>query len=909
MVGFAVMRVLICLCFALLIACGKPANLTPPIYAPLPAPDADQEGAPTARLPADTHPLRYQLTLELVPDRPVYRGTVHIEVALDRPRETLWLHQKGIRASLVQVQRVGMEPLVGKLESVTPSGLTALRLPQPVGPGVARIEIDFEADVGKRLSGLYRAEASGVPYLFTQFEPIAAREAFPCFDEPRFKTPFEVTLRVKPEHVAVANTLEVSSELASDGLRNVRFAPTEKLPTYLVAFAVGPFDVVNAPPIPVSEVRARPVPLRGIAVKGRGKDLAYALAETKPLLEHLEHYFGIAYPYDKLDLIAVPDFSAGAMENAGAITFRDTILLIGSDATENQRRLLAYVNAHELAHQWFGNLVTMPWWDDIWLNEAFATWMGTLVVNQVYPHYRALLGALSSAQHAMEVDSQAATRQIRQPVSSDDQISGAFDAITYAKGGAVLGMFERYLGAEMFRAGLRLYMQRHRFGNATAADLLAALTDVSGKPELKSAFFSFLEQPGVPLVTAQVSCEAQQPKLRVSQSRYLPLGSSASPNQRWELPLCVRYGDAGEAHEQCVLLKEPELEISLDAKACPTWLMPNAGAQGYYRWALSSKDVKALMAALPQLTLSERVSFASNLLAAMRAGALPAEEALAALTDLARSPERQVLEAVLAAFSAVEDELLDEKTLPAYRAKLAALLQPIYRQLGLFAIDGGADAELGLKRATVVRALGLSARDAALGAQLAKFGRAELGLGEAPPGVLPTELRSVALGVALRDDPKQLLEPAIARLLVSEDAQERTRILSAIGSLDDPAYSPRVLSLGLEPRLRTNERLGPLFGQAGQMRTHQAAVDWLTQHFDTYLAQLNINARPRVFGVLARACQADEIGREEAFFRPRAEAVPGAPHEFALALESAKLCEAFRVRQGASAQRFFATSP
>ncbi len=912
------MRVLICLLCALFVSCGKPAQLTPPIYAPMPAPDADQESSDRTRLPDDTHPLRYAIELTLIPERPTYQGKVAIEIALDRPRETLWLHQKGVRASRVQVVRVGLDPLTGVLEGVTPSGLTALRLPQPIGPGVARIEIDFEADVGERLSGLYRAQAAGVPYLFTQFEPIAAREAFPCFDEPRFKTPFEVTLRVKPEDTAVSNTLQISSETTSDGLRAVRFAPTEKLPTYLVAFAVGPFDVVEAPPIPANEVRATALPLRGIAARGRGKELAHALAETRPLLEQLERYFAIAYPYDKLDLIAVPDFSAGAMENAGAITFRDSILLVGPDATESQRRRLAYVNAHELAHQWFGNLVTMPWWDDIWLNEAFATWMGNRVVDQVYPEYQALLGALSSAQHAMDVDSRAAARQIRQPITGDERISNAFDAITYEKGGAVLAMFERYLGPEPFRAGLRLYMQRHRFGSATAYDLLQALAEASEKAESKAAFASFLEQPGVPLVTARVSCEeGAQPTLSLGQARYLPLGSSASPEVRWKLPVCVRYGSADGVHEQCMLL-EDEQRVPLTGASCPQWLMPNAGAQGYYRWALSSEDVKALLAALPELSLPERVSFASNLLAAMRAGTLSAAEGLAALAQLARSPDRPVLETVVSAFAAVERDLLDEASLPAYRAKLIALLGPTYRELGLLPAEGAtspaktaqdesaAAVEQGLKRAVVVRALALSARESALSVALDKYGRAELGVGPAPQRALPQDLRDEAISVALRRAPTELLETAIARLLSAEDAQERGRLLSAISTLDDPAFTPRILDLSLEPRLRTNERISPLFGQAGQPLTHRAAMGWLEQHIDTYLAQLNGNVRARAFAVLGYACEGSEIARGKAFLEQRVPSVPGAEHQFALALESAKLCEAFRAQQAASARAFFA---
>jgi alanyl aminopeptidase len=342
--------------------------------------------------------------------------------------------------------------------------------------------------------------------------------------------------------------------------------------------------------------------------------------------------------------------------------------------------------------------------------------------------------------------------------------------------------------------------------------------------------------------------------------------------------------------------------------------MPNAGAQGYYRWALSSQDVKALLAAQPQLSLPEQVSLASNLLAAMRAGALSAEEAMVALAQLARSPDRPVLETVLSAFAAVEHDLLDDKTLVTYRAKLISLLEPTYRELGLLPrASAGAEVqdpatavEQGLKRAVVVRSLALSARDPALSSELAKFGRAELGVGTAPPGALQNDLRDEAISCALREDPKKLLETAIARLLASEDAQERARLLSAISTLEEPTVSSRILDLALEPRLRTNERLSPLFGQAARRQTHETASRWLEQHFDTFVAQLNSNMRPRLFALLGYACAAPDIERERAFLEPHLSQVPGADHEFALALESAQLCEAFRARQSDSARAYFA---
>jgi alanyl aminopeptidase len=389
---------------------------------------------------------------------------------------------------------------------------------------------------------VYRAAAEGANYVFTQFEPISAREAFPCFDEPRFKTPFELVLRVPKDKVAVANTRELSANDFERGLREVHFAPTEKLPSYLIAFAVGPLDVVAAPNLAKHVVRNHELPLRGVAIGGRGPELAFSLHETPPLLLWLENYFGVAYPYDKLDLIAVPDFGAGAMENAGAITFRDTLLLVRPDAPEQQKRTFGYVDAHELSHQWFGNLVTMPWWDDIWLNEAFATWMGTRAINGVHPEYEADLGALSATHGAMEVDSRTSARKIRQPIESDHDIENAFDAITYSKGGAVLSMFERYLGADEFQAGLRRYMDRFRFGSATARDLVRTLAEVSNESALEGAFFGFLDQPGVPELQVKLDCTSTPPALELAQSRYLPLGTTAQSEARWQIPFCARFG-------------------------------------------------------------------------------------------------------------------------------------------------------------------------------------------------------------------------------------------------------------------------------------------------------------------------------------------------------------------------------
>ena len=895
----------------LLLACGKPAELTPPIHVPPPAPEGVREVPPEGRLPADTRPEAYSLSLVLDPSGTTYRGAVAIDVLLERPRDTIWLHNRGPRVTGVAVERPSAEPLVGTLERVGESGLSALRLGQPVGPGRVRLRIEFEAEFGTHLTGLYRTESGGEPYLFTQFEPISAREAFPCFDEPRFKTPFEITLRVPKQLAAISNTRVLEEREVDATQRELRFARTEKLPTYLIALAVGPLDLVAGPTIAPNQQRARELPLRGAAVRGRGGDLGYALRETGPLLTWLERYFAVAYPYDKLDLIAVPDFGAGAMENAGAITFRDTLLLVRDDAPEQQKRSLAYVNAHELAHQWFGNLVTMPWWDDIWLNEAFATWMGMRAVAAVHPEYEPELGALSATHGAMELDSRKAARKIRQPIESDHDIESAFDAITYSKGGAVLSMFERYLGPETFRRGLAAYMERYRFGTATARDLVQTLGEVSGQDALESAFFSFLDQPGVPELQVKLDCTKGKPEIELSQRRYLPLGSSADASGQWQIPVCLRFGDkatpkGGAATEQCLLMSEPTLRMPLDAERCPGWLMPNAGAQGYYRWALPDEALDGLVQQRNVLTVPEQMSLSNNIGALLRAGRIAPKRALAAQRALAGSPHRHVVESALKTYWLVY-ELLDPPSLPAFRAEVAATLRPLYQKLGLLPRAGGSvRGEEKLLRASIVRALYALAEEPTVTRELARLGRPLIESGTSEDKALPSELIELALAAALREGGAPLFERAIEQLFAASDGLVRGRLLTALSATRDPALSARVLGLSLDPRLRTNERLLPLYGQSAMPETRGEAFSWVQQNLQALLNLLGAHGGNDLIGTAGGFCTEERAREVEQFFGPKSASIPGGPRELALTLETIRTCAALREAHGEALRALYA---
>ncbi|MBX3273200.1 MAG: M1 family metallopeptidase [Sandaracinaceae bacterium] len=901
---------------ALAASCGGPATAPPEFSAAegrayggeADAPPSEAgEPIPVGRLPEGVTPLHYTLWLEVVPSRERFRGRADIRVRLDAPRRVIWLHGHDLNVTEAEVLPEGREAVLARYEEVHDSGVAALHLEREVGPGEVEISLGYDAPFDRQLKGLYRVDTGGESYAFTQFEATSARYAFPCFDEPRFKTPFDLTLSVSPAHEAIANTLVVSTERV-EGMKEVRFAETLPLPTYLVAMAVGPLDVVEHAPIPPSSVRSRPLPFRGVAARGRGPRLAYALEHTAALLAWLEEYFGIEYPYDKLDIIAVPDFASGAMENAGAITFREVLLLLDPDeAPEDQRRGFAHVMAHELAHQWFGNLVTMPWWDDIWLNEAFATWMGTKCVHAVHPAYQADVGMVRSVHYAMGADSLVSARRIRQPIETNHDIRNAFDAITYRKGGGVLEMFERWMGEATFRDGIREHLRRHAHGTATATDLLDALGHVAER-DVATPFETFLEQPGVPLLEATRSCGAEGNALVVRQRRYLPVGSAGDADQRWQVPVCVRFAAGRDVRSTCALVTEPEARIDLGPR-CPDWVMPNAGAAGYYRWTLPREDVARLTGAgWRHLDARERLSVADALSAAYHAGTLDAAAVLGSAPRLAADGARYVALEPMGLLSFAHDHVARDE---AERARVEAFAERTYRAraraLGWGPRAGRAeDGETALLRQSVLSFLASTARSEAVRREAARRGRAYLGEGALRPDAVEASLVPLALSAAVEEGDEAFFDALLERALASDDALFRGHALAALGATRDPALATRALRIALDPRLRVNELTITLERQLAMRETRDAAWVWLTEHFDEVFARAASTRAGYAPWAAAGFCSEARAAEVAAFFAPRIEALPGGPRNLAGALEAIRLCAARVEAQRESTLRFFA---
>jgi alanyl aminopeptidase len=898
------------LLLALLSACGAPAPA--PLSTPTEggetvavAPEAPTPPAvPEGPLPDSVTPLSYAIELRLDPRQDRFSGVVDIRARFERPTERFWMH-----GALLEVRRAWVAP-----GPVDPSGATAVPatwaasareglaevvLDGPVGPGEATIHLEYDAPFDRQLKGIYRVDVGEDRYAFTQFEATSARYAFPGFDEPRFKTPFHVAITARSEDRVVANTLETASADAGEGFTRHVFAETLPLPTYLIALAVGPLDVVEGAPIPGNAVRSAPLPFRGVATRGRGPELRYAMEHTAAIVASLEGYFGIAYPYDKLDIIAVPDFASGAMENAGAITFREQLLLLGSRPPEEQIHAFTNVMAHELAHQWFGNLVTMPWWNDIWLNEAFATWMAFRTVEEVAPDQHADLGRIASVHGAMGADSLAAARRIRQPVETDHDIRNAFDAITYQKGMGVLAMFEAWLGEETFRGGIRRYLAAHRFGTATGEDLLAALSAESGR-DVATPFFTFLEQPGVPSLRVGIACGEGGRVIEIVQARTRPLGSTLDAAGAWQIPVCVRYGDRRRTHEACTLLTGPSARIDVEGDACPTWVMPNASAAGYYRWSLGAAELRALIeTGFRHLTPAERLSTANNVRAAFGAGTASLADVAFALDRIAADETRHVRIEAAPFYQWLIDEALSGEARARARDHVAALYGEAWGALGWSPRRREA-AGSALLRRDLLGIMVRIARAPAVRAEAAERGRRWLGMsdGALHPDSLEPDLLAPALWAALHPEEGEADAAVFDRMIEafagSSDALIRQRLLTVLSSVEDPALAGRALALNEDPRLRVNEVMVPLFAQAETPEGRTRAFGWVTERFDALSSRLATTRAGYVPLAFGGFCGEDARERLEAFFAPRIEALPGGPRNLAAALETIALCAARR---------------
>lgn len=878
---------------AIVTACGGPTpSATPDPQSGLDASTGAlaTAGIPEGQLPEGVTPMAYRLDLRTDPSSDSYSGSVEIDVRLDEQTEFLYLHSVGPEVSSALAVYEGGTTVAATFEGdLAPGGVSRLSFASPLPAGTATLRLVYTAPYNLGLAGLYKASQAGKDYLATQMEPIDARRAFPSFDEPRFKTPWTISVTAPAGNQVISNGAQVSTAVQDDGWVKHTFATTRPIQSYLVALAVGPYDSLTTRPIPANEIRAENVPLTSSSPAGKRDQLETSHEATFAMLKFQEAYFNTPYPYGKLDLIAVPDFAYGAMENAGAIIYRESAFLIDERTSLGARRGALTTHAHELAHQWFGNLVTPAWWDDIWLNEAFATWMSYKTMHAYDPEGGFDRSPIQRGIGAMGADSLASARQIRNPITANGDILSAFDGITYSKGGHVLSMFENYLGETAFREGIRLHMTRFEDGVADVNDFMTSLADGSGNDRIVESFKSFIFQPGIPFLNVNMSCSQGSERLDIVQSRYAPLGSTINTDATWQVPFAVTLGYGDKVERVSELLTESDTRIAL-YDGCPDWIMPNAGGAGYWRFTLSDGNWQALAENFDKLSGGEQMMFADSLGAAFSAGQVSAEAMLAGLAvtpqgawDAARIPLGRL---------AGLTRILDEADQDLMRVRLRTTYRPIYD--ALVARDDLSQGET-LFMQNVYGTLVEVVRETDLRADLKARAEKYVGLNGAPEAsALPAAELGSGIRVGVEEGQTAFFKAALDFAKASQNQAERRSIFNILAGNGGLEEVTGLLDEALGEDFQGQEALFMHYAAIGHEDEAVADLGWsrFQRDFETLLGRVPEIRKPQMAGVAGSFCDAAKTDAAEAFIISKADLIPGYERPLAQAVERARLCAA-----------------
>lgn len=871
------MRLLILIIVSISLACGGGAK-PKPASTKIDLSTVKVDG--NKRLENDVIPTHYTLELNVDPAKDRFSGKVDIAATLTNSKQVLILHGEDLDISSSTITVKGSdEVLVANVVKGENNGL-ALVLDKPIAAGDIVISMKYSAPLDETPTGLYRVKDGDGWYAFTQFEPLEARQAFPCFDEPRFKTPFLTTITAPAGKIAVSNTPSAQKE------NTFSFEESKPLPTYLVAFAIGEFDIVQADPDAIPGV-----PFRVITTKGKGDMANYMLKRTPKILATLSDYFGEAYPYKKLDVIAVPNFSSGAMENAGLVTFRETLLLIQPEnASIREKRAAVSVMAHELAHMWFGDLVTMEWWDDLWLNEAFATWMARKIVEKILPSLEVDIDAINTKSWVMSTDSQAATRSIRQPITNGGDVYNAFDGLTYQKGAAVIEMFESWVGDEALKTGVRTYLKKYAFGSATTDQFFAEI-DASTKMEVGTKMKTFLDQPGVPLLDMTLVCAPNAEKKKmisidISQSRYLPHGSAASAGTPWSAPFCVRYEEKGKSKVRCDVIDAKTKKVEFETARCPKWYYPNAGESGYYIWKMPDADLENLSKRyISKLTVRERVGLFSNVEALLSAHIVEPDTYIKSIKTMAREKHRSLVSKTVGTLTGFERILGDERAKTKFSRRAKSLLSRHMNRVG-YKKRNRESIETSIIRPSLLSSMANVAQDSRAKKLAAKMTADFF----KDPTSVPADLIGFALNTTARDGDEELWKAFKTAFDKAPTPSIRGKAINALGSFRDPALREKSLALFLDATFRSQDfysLVGPMF----HPDSFPALWDWFTKNYEGILSILGNKSEARMPRMGGGFCDTDGKAKVAEFFsKASGRLKPGAQRTLTNTLGSIDQC-------------------
>ncbi len=839
--------------------------------------------ASAQRLPEIARPENYKLTFTPDLDNAKFEGEETLTIRVLKPTSEITLNAADIDFHDVTIANGGATQKA-KATPEKEKEMVVLSVEKPLAAGTATLHITYGGILNSEMRGFYLGKDDrGRKYAATQFEATDARRAFPSFDEPDYKATFDITTVAPKGMVAISNQKVVSDTPGPGDKHTVRFATTAKMSAYLAALVVGNFEYV--------EGEADGIPIRVYSTPGKKEMGQFALESAEHILGYYDEYFGIKYPYGKLDLIGLPDFSAGAMENTGCITFREVILLIDEkQGSVDLKKTIASVIAHEMAHQWFGDLVTMKWWDDVWLNEGFATWMSSKPVQAWKPEWNFNLDDVSNAGGTLNVDSLANTRPIHQAADTPDQIQELFDGIAYGKAAAVLRMLESYLGEETFRAGVNAYLTQHKYGNATAEDFWDAQAKTSKKP-VDTIMPTWVKQAGVPMINVKAQCSGSSTSVSVAQQRYyFDRTKFEAPNdQLWQIPICLKGSTTANGAPKCELLTKKEETFTLPG--CSTWVLGNAGAAGYYRVGYQPEAVQGLASdAETKLTAAERIALQDDIWASVRVGREPVGDYLAFAQGLQADRNRAVLEAVLGRLNYIGQYLVSDSDRDNFRAWLRQLLSPAMKDVGWEPKPGESDEQRTL-RARLFGALGYDARDPEALAEARKVADKAL----ADPSSVDHELAGAAMPLAALSGDAEFYDKVMAAMKDAKSPELYYEYFFTLPQFSDPKLLQRTLDFSISPDVRSQDALQLVTNVLGNPAGEKLAWGFIRQHWSELEKAGGPFASAQVVGATSVFCDAGLRDQVTEFFT--AHKVEAAERTYKQSIERINNCVDLKTQQ------------
>lgn len=841
------------------------------------------------RLPSNVTPRHYVLRIDPDIEAETFTGSVAIEIEIDQPCSEITLNSEALTISAVSVATPGSEPIAVAFS--IDDELQRLTLTGDFAAGDAVVSCSFSGAFDENLVGFYLSrftdeDGSELKLATTQFEATHARKAFPCWDEPMWKATFDIELVVDADHQAIANSAETSRTPLEDGRHLVSFATTMKMSTYLVAFVVGPLQASET-------VDVDGVPLRVISVAGKDPRLAdFALDCGAFALRYFSEYFDINYPGDKVDLIAIPDFAFGAMENLGCITFRETLLLIDpNSATQPELQRAADVINHELAHMWFGDLVTMKWWNGLWLNEAFATFMEMRCTDAYKPEWQRWVDFGIGRSAAFNVDATAATRPIEFEVVSPEDAEGMFDILTYEKGAAVVRMLEQHLGEGPFRAGIRRYMREHAYGNAETTDLWDAIeAEMASTPNAVPArqiMDSWIFQGGFPLVSVELAPNGTT--LTISQERFANSGGDEAAEQQWMVPLRYRWQSAtGEPVTEKLLLDSESVEIELPEAA--EWVVANAEGASFVRVSYPPEALDRLAeVALADLTAVERYALVDDAWASVLADAMSASAFLSLLEMLTAEHDRSVWGRMITGFASL-NRLLDDESRVAFHAVVHDALVPALAGLTLSPQPEDTDLARQL-RGDLIRAMGTLANDH----EIQEEAKRTLAEAMRDPELVEASIVAAATDVVASIGDEADFADFIRAAEDTSTPQEELRYLYATADFPEPALHEQMYARVLDGRIRSQNAHFWLRRSMLNPATRAQTWSFIKENWDALVELLASSSVVRMVEAVSRLVEPGDVEATQAFFD--AHPVPQGEKTLAQTLEQQRVNAALHDRE------------